>query len=312
MVFSIILLVYLPILSKVVLPNLDKGSIEPLSWVGRPSFKAILNLINLFGGKIFQMDRFIATPTRIDTAIFSTALFILFCLGLISLYKKGEKGAADAKTSGLLLSTWFLIPFIIPLIFSYSFTPVFGPVRYLLFTTIPYYILIAKGIMSLKKNLRILSLVMVIIVPFVCLYGYYQNQKSTRWKEVCGYIKKNIKNDEKVAFVMNNFRPVSFVEHIMLLRYSVPSIIGIKNDNPPIEMTKRELARYIKEINLIEGYAIEELKYYGVWLITYIPSHPEVIERLKDKYKLIEKKEVDGVSIYHFQIKGDKPDSLSN
>ncbi len=310
-IFCFILVIYLPLLLFVVINPVLRTNLNSSNAL---NFYSLTSIFNHFGGKIYYIKScgFIIKNNSfvgLLTNAFGISLFLLFLIGLINLIKV-NKGTVAYSNGGeyaarILLPLWLVLPFlvILPAAFAYSNDPFAGSVRYLLYVSCPYYLLVGKGIVSLKKNMRILLCILIIIMSPVFLYRYYHFEKWTNWRKVCAYIKNNLKEDEKVAFIMNNFRPVSFIEHIMLLHYSVPSIIGIKSDKPPVVMPKKELANYIKEINLIEGYATEELRCRGIWMVTCIPSHPEVIERLNDKYNLIEEKEVDGVSIYRFRIK---------
>ncbi len=320
-VFGLILLVYLPILSMVVLPNLDKGKIVPIAWISKPSLCKIIHIFNIFGGKIFVDEMEHSTTVnsnlvKIPTNLFGIILFLLCIAGMLVSYKSYKKGAdnqrGDNPTAWPFLSLWLLLPIILPLIFSYIVSPVLGEVRYLLYISIPYYILISKGIFSFPKKARISLIILIALMGSAFLYEYYHSEKRTNWRQMYNYIQKNIKADEEAAFIVNNSSHFSHVEYGML-KNRLFSIIGIKIKESSIVMPKG-FEQYTKETKLIKKYAPEELNYRGIWLVTWTPPgleklHKDTIEKIKNKYDLVESITADkrlsfvAVTLYHFRLK---------
>jgi len=307
--FSFIGLIYLPLLLSVVINSALKGNLGARNSL---NFYSVANIFNYFGGKIYYIkscglalknNQFINPLIN----IFSATLFLLCLVGLFELIRGKRGPSSHAKdgegAAGILLPLWLVLPFLVvlPASFAYSKDPVFGSVRYLLYASCPYYLLISKGIISLKRNMRIALCILIILANSLFLYQYYHFGKWTNWREVCAYIKNNLKEDEKVVFIMNSFRPISFVEHAMLRHYAVPSVVGIKTDNLAAEMPERERQIYEKEVNLMGGQGMADLRCSGVWLVSCAPG-PGTIKELKDRFGLFEKVQIQGLVIYHFRI----------
>jgi len=311
--FSLITITYLPFLLKVFLPNIDSGKARPLGALIKPSLGTLVNIFNMFGGQL-RIDNVTYAPDyglSLLKGIFGAVLFLLCLLGVFSAFKAGKKGEPGPAAStdllplsGLFLSLWLIIPLALPFIFSYLVVPVFGPERYVLCISPAYYLLISRGIMHFRKKTRILAFICISIAGLLFLGEYYRVEKELDWRQICSYIKNNIKSDEKSAFIMNNFRPISFKEHVMLTYYSAPFIIGIKTGEPPLITTKEERDIYEREVESLKGHSVEELNYGGIWLLTStFTDYPQVIRKLKDRYDLIERIDIRGATAYHFRIK---------
>ena len=97
-----------------------------------------------------------------------------------------------------LLGLWFLIPIAIPFVLSKVSTPIFGS-RYIIASSIAFYILIAKGLVNLnKKYVTILTLAVILFLyPLKNIYNYKQVNKEP-WREAVGLVEKNARIDDLI------------------------------------------------------------------------------------------------------------------
>jgi len=310
LVFGLILLAYLPFLVMFIRPNIRY--IDAAGRFSMLSLNTFMHHFNIFGGEIYQEIMY-ANPTRnpaliIPTNIFGIMLSMLCLAGVFNSLKARNRNR-ECKTV-TLLTLWLAIPIVLPFIFSHLVAPVFGPVRYVLYVSCAYYLLIGKGVMSLKKNLRLLLLTFIVLMGLVSLQEYYRVEKNTPWKKICSYIKTNISQDEATAFIITRYGMGSYI----LSYYKVPSLIGIEPDyhNFP------RLAAYVTSKNYLYDmpgsfklYTIEELIFDGVWLVVspeifsspFSSAYIDIIKKLKNRYSLAEKKIIHGRSIYHLRLK---------
>ncbi len=304
-VFTCIIVIYSPGFLFFLKPQLK----NILSWLSLPSFNTIVNIFNLFGPKIYTVNpKFPIESRLIFRYIFSIALFLLCLTGAYNSFKFNKKNNVRSKENGfeagLYLLLWLGAPIVLLFTFSYLVTPVFGPVRYVLYASCAYYLLISKGIMSLKGKARILIIVFVVFMGSLFLREYYHVEKRTNWIKICGYIKENIKDDERTAFKMNDFLPLSWVEHRMLLYYSAPRIIGINiHEDPEKIIADTPYSRTLKSVKW-EWHNIEDLDFGGIWLIIagLRDSHKDIIKMFQDKYILVEERVFYDVSLYHLRL----------
>lgn len=319
LIFTVVLSVYSLSLSLVLftMPKIDFGKIEPLRYLVTPSLDAILDIFNLFGGKLpkFKAADNIAinnfNVTTFPVSIFGIVLFLLCILGIFSCFKTAVNLSSEDSTkkqvmNGTFLSLWIGLPIFLPYVLSFIIVPLFGPARYVLYTSCAYYILISKGIMHLKKKAQMLVMIFIVFMSSMFLYRYYHVEKRLDWRGICSYITANLRNDEKIAFKVNNFIPISYEEHPALLYYlggsSYPTI-GIRFNNKSDERPSN--ARYNRILKLIrwEWHNVEDLTFNGIWLVIFRlrDSDEDSVKMLEDKYELVERKFIDNVGIYHFR-----------
>ncbi len=310
--FSLITVTYLPFLLKVFLPNIENGKVRPLSWLPLPSLGTLVNIFDIFGGKLIIDDVAYVPDSGLSLlkGIFGVVLFLLCLLGIFSAFKAGKRGVSvqPAPTavfplSGVFLSLWLIIPLALPAVFSYLFSPVFGEVRYVLYLSVPYYLLISRGIMHFGKKTRILVFICIILAGLLFLREYYRVEKRTNWRQISSYIKNNIKSDEKTAFMPYR----NMQEYLILSYYKVPSLIALVAEG---ELERPAVMEQIYN-NPVKIYKVEELDSKGLWLLAYTPPglerlHAAVIKKLQDKYGSMDiaaAKRFDfiAITLYHFR-----------
>jgi len=310
LVFGLILLAYLPFLVMFIRPNIRY--IDAAGRFSMLSLNTFMHHFNIFGGEIYQEIMY-ANPTRnpaliIPTNIFGIMLSMLCLAGVFNSLKARNRNR-ECKTV-TLLTLWLAIPIVLPFIFSHLVAPVFGPVRYVLYVSCAYYLLIGKGVMSLKKNLRLLLLTFIVLMGLVSLQEYYRVEKRTNWKNIANYIEQNIKDDEKTFLEISYPVQISFIEHEMLYYYKAPSITGIRLDKSSKGMSNKKIHDLKWKPARVEWRDLEEIDTEGIWLVVWHSIAPalksDTIKKLQDRYALLERNEFCDVSLLHFRIRGPK------
>ena len=98
----------------------------------------------------------------------------------------------------ILLILWFLIPFLSELILSiiHPTATLFGPIRYLIYSTPAYIIFVSMGISRLNKNYTKAIVILLIILSMPALISYYVNFDKDQWREAILFMKENLKDDD--------------------------------------------------------------------------------------------------------------------
>ncbi len=252
------------------------------------------------------------------TSFFAAVLVFLCLLGFIVAKRGPFIFLQEGDSAAVLLALWLSIPVILPLIVSYLWFPVFGEIRYALYITIPYYLLISVGIAYFHKSVRIMLIILLVMSNTLFLKQYYSVEKRADLKRVYGYIGKNIKEGETAAFITGNFKALAMLEYGLLKYYAGVPTIRIKipqtfNDITTNRIPTIRIPKYESEIRLIQEYAPEELDYKGIWLIMWTPPgrvavHQDIINDIKKKYGLTESISAKlsssiAVTLHHFSIK---------
>lgn len=131
--------------------------------------------------------------------------FIKFSLGRISIFNKNLyavvaifmavfygflffQALKKFSKEKIFLLNWLLIPIFATLVIS-IFIPMYQPFR-LLFTLIPFYILLTIGILSLKKKWQLPALILVLLISLSGLGAYYLNPRFQRedWQGTVQYV----------------------------------------------------------------------------------------------------------------------------
>jgi len=151
---------------------------------------------------LFLLERF--SPS--NSELFPTSLLfnqsVSFSLGgafLLLLFLFGMSKIVKSKEQVLLF--WFFIPLFGAFLFSILFFPIinFLTLRFLLFISIPFYILIAKGIFEFRNQIwKVFMIIIIILLSINPLYSYYKEDIKTPWKEISLYIEDNSHVDDKI------------------------------------------------------------------------------------------------------------------
>ena len=146
--------------------------------------------------------------------IFIIFFFLEIILFLIK-YIKGKKTIPEDKKV-LLFFLWFFIPLSIPL-FLAILSPqssTFGSIRYVLFISPAYYILISKSIYGFgkRKNSLYITVILLLIITFSIapIYSYYKNPDKGQYKEAAAYIASKEKNEPIIVHGAPIFLPFDY------------------------------------------------------------------------------------------------------
>ncbi len=86
--------------------------------------------------------------------------------------------------------------------------------------------------MHFRSKIHIFAFICLALAGLLFLREYYRVEKRTNWRQACSYIKDNIRDGERAAFIVNNSIPISYAEYTMLTHYSTLPIIGIRTGQP--------------------------------------------------------------------------------
>ena len=141
-----------------------------------------------------------------------------------------------------LLGLWFLVPIAVAFILSKVSTPIFGS-RYIIASSIAFYILIAKGLVNLnQKHITILTLAVILLLyPLKNIYNYRQVNKEP-WREAVGLVEKNARTDDLIlihAFYCLDYPYTYYAQRSDLTIKTFPSdTLAINQENikdlPPL------------------------------------------------------------------------------
>jgi len=143
--------------------------------------------------------------------------FIKFSLGRISFFDKGiyvlvaglvaiifgflfYQGLKKFNKEKIFLLNWLISPLLLALIVSF-FIPMYQPFR-LLFTIVPFYFLLAVGILALKKKWQPLAIALVLVISLSGLLFYYSYPRFQRenWREATVFIESHQSENSVALF----------------------------------------------------------------------------------------------------------------
>jgi len=240
------------------------------------STQKITNFIFInFNRHLPKPDLYLILNTFNNYTVSGSVFFVtLFLLGIGSLIKNEEN---NKKNIGFVL-LWLSLPILVSYIFSFlHFSILYSP-RYVIFCSIPYYILIAKGLFNVKWHfLRIFLLTGLIIVSTYSFKNYYTTKCKTDWKSVASYLKQTTKGEEAVLLLDTTWTRESMKRYydgtaeIILLKYKYDQNLNLVY---PYQNLKED-----RNFNIL----IEKLKKYRAFWLIYIefPYHLPALELYK-------------------------------
>ena len=124
---------------------------------------------------------------------------MLAILFLWLLKVKNLKNLLFHENATALLLIWLLAPFIFSLAYSFLVSPIFSA-KYLLFSSIPLYILVAAEIESWEKKYVAIALACIGLLSLAALFPYYETVQKEQWREATDFIEKEAQSGDKVIF----------------------------------------------------------------------------------------------------------------
>ena len=174
-------------------PSMHSGQIN---WIAKPDIK------NLIGTFLILADDF--PPIA--------ALYIgLFTLSFVTLWKKGYswKNSTENWKYGFV-SLWILFPVLASFFFSIFVKPIYIS-SYLFVCLVPFTLFVAFCLQTIQKNwLRNSLIVLIVILSFIRLFGWYTNSKTIGlvirnynedWKGSARFLTIHEKSSDAVLFL---------------------------------------------------------------------------------------------------------------
>lgn len=256
-----------------------KTFVQHNSWL-TPDFETRIALRGAYHSiKNFSVSSlFDATITGWLTIFFVIALtlFFAFCFiySVFSTNKKSSLKSLNDKRHAFLLM-WYFIPVLISLMLS-TINPIFGYVRYTIFATPAYYLLVSRGISKFGKKAS--AVAFIIALSILPLYSYYYNYDKQQWREAVAYLENMRSNEIMVVNAPNNLLPLG---HYMK---NTDDVLGIKDAD--------ELKSAVKNQRI-------------VWLLyaseAFYDPTLSIKKYLDENYELEDKKEFVGIKIYKYR-----------
>jgi hypothetical protein len=206
---------------------------ELLSYIVKPSAKVLINTIETFsfGGARLEHG-------GLGMDIYHKSLLIpklLLCIflfflgrGIVSIMNIKRKSSVIIKnqdTGNLsyltnnseklyFLLLWILIPIILPFLFSIFFRPIYL-IRGTIIASVPFYILIAKGMDCIKRSLsKAVTIVIILFISVFSLNNLYNPNPKQSWRELVNYVKDNIQKDDVIILApINQALPFMYYYH---------------------------------------------------------------------------------------------------
>jgi uncharacterized membrane protein len=209
--------------------------------------------------------------------------FIKFSLGRISFYNKTFYAAISLiifliygflfyqtfrkiQKQGLFLWGWFLIPLFLGFIISF-FLPLFQPFRFL-FTIVPFYLLLALGILAFKKSWQKIFVGIIIFISLSSLFLYFSQARLQRedWRAATTFIEsQDPKNSVAIFEFSQPFAPYQWYSQGEVKAYGVlpglkakPEVVNQKMFEVTAGVDNVFLFQYLQPLtdpdHLVEGW----------------------------------------------------------
>lgn len=315
---TILFVCALPILIVFVNDSTNVGGNE-INYISVPNINSIIETFEAFSyggskqghcGLGFEINSSRLVIPRILTTIF---LFIgIFGLLTQDKPRQKEESFLLSSVSKLLLLFWLSFTILTVFIFSKLFTPIYLT-RYFITTSVPFYLIVARGIT--KIPVLVLKLAVTLIIIIFLLYSLnitYSLGFSNSWKELAVYIKSNIQDGDTI--VLAPFRqivPFWYYYHPEKERLKGIDVFGKKVGNK-WESSFRDSTNLITGIELggtkdIITRMTNKLKKEDIWLVVS-PNWLEsascsLLKTIIEKTHIMKKRryfEFDGVEVIHY------------
>ncbi|MFP4403836.1 MAG: glycosyltransferase family 39 protein [Candidatus Woesearchaeota archaeon] len=273
----IIFLLYLPWIPVIINQFLK---VTDSYWLSKPNFLSLYETIVDFSGSIF---------------LFYLFTFIISMFFFYSLIKK------YFNYKILFVFCWFILPILILFLISVLFKPFFLT-RYILYCSLPYFILIAYSINKLVKFKIIKCLIIIIIIFFsiLSIFEYYNNNSKEDWNEVVFFIKNNY-NHEKII-IHPHYEIFPFLYYFDRNCFSNKIGYDFKKD-----ISYSNCNKNIFGVNQI--YDINVLLNESFWLIKYYEDYYKIndsyyiLEDLNKTHNVFLLKKIKNIAIYKGNLK---------
>lgn len=158
---------------------------------------ASLDKPTLVGTVRLMGDFFLWKSTK--SALIYKAGFLGFSLVVILLAVYSLRGFRRQDSNLALVWIWLIIPLVATIALCYSVTNMWM-VRYLIFISPAFYILVAKGILSLRNKWLMAGLVLALLVPTLGrLWLYYARPVRPEWRPAVAYVQQHERSGDVIG-----------------------------------------------------------------------------------------------------------------
>ncbi len=275
-----------------------------VAWLQEPTLERLLFTLKAYLG---NLNAVVATYAgKPELVPFQGSLFYLFLLmsllGLSSLVRLADSSpeADDARprrTQGIvswekvpevsLLLVWLVLPILLPFIISKLFMPIYT-LRYTIGASPALYILAALGICRWKRAAVALSISgLFLFLSFPALNYYHTHPHKEQWRETALLLEKNAKEGD--AVVVNCDGPAYLPPLEYYYRGGIePALLRAKDWKP------EKVGPFLERVSQDKE---------RLWLVSsYGQGSPVIRDILKKRYRLIQTKELSGISVDLFSL----------
>jgi len=233
-------------------------------WIRRPDYWDIWNTLKYFLGQSLW-------------SLASLGLTVL--LGLLSMLIYEGEHRFRAK----IYLAWWWLPILAAFAFSSLAFSVYQ-IKYLIFASIPLYLLAAEGIAKLEhRTARIIMVLLIAASSVQPLLAYYQKPKIEEWRGTVNYLKsKQAPKDMVLIYQENDYDDMS----LALSYYYSPD------------------SSKVKEVGGVDDIKAIKRSKAGLWLIVTHVQNPDSVELIKGqlakKYRLMEEQKFAGITLLRY------------
>ena len=169
-----------------------------------PEWRSVANLPTVKALPLTFVKFSIGRISFLDKSIYALVVGLVAVI-FGSLFYQAMKKISQEK---IFLLSWLLIPILTVMLIS-VFIPMYQPFR-LLFTIVPFYLLLTTGVLALKKKWQPLAIAAVLLISLSGLGIYYANPRFHRenWRQATAYVElQDPENSVAIFKFSDSFAP---------------------------------------------------------------------------------------------------------
>ena len=190
----------------------------------------------------------------------------------------------------ILLLAWLFVPVVLIFIFSIASNPIFS-IRYFIYSSAPLYLLASFSLSKFSKIKKILFLSAIILLMSFILFMDFTTINKEPWPGVAQYLKRN-SNQNSAVFVNTptSIYALSFyLDKGCFQSKDIKGCLASKN----IYGVRNSAGLPLKSINGKDVFLI-------LFNSRYVDKNNSLADYFTRRYEMLDKKEFDGIEIYHF------------
>lgn len=273
---------YVPLLNFLI----TKSSSFTFLWIPTPSLLSIFEILySYIAGETFAFYNLIFGLLLV---LFFAALIGMFFIKKIKTLKSIPKKEFDSLFFIVILffATLFLV-----IVYSFFFTTIFVD-KYIIYSSLSIYILVALSIVSLRKPLQTIFFYIVIILLSSILYFDYATLNRAEIEKATDHIREQMESSDYILVSTNNSKHTFsyYYDKELFMSDDIPkalankNIYGIKNSTRLPDILQDNPS--------------------SVWLVLYNAAYRDpnatIYNYLTSRYTLDNYKKFKGVAVYHF------------